>query len=75
MKRWLTGHLDRDAYIRAQEAMVARERQRAARRAQLHNVKSIADPTYVAGLEKVDLETLTGDEISTYSGIFCMDVH
>ena len=51
--------------MRAQEAMVARERQRAARRAQLHNVKSIADPSYVAGLEKVDLETLTGDEIST----------
>lgn len=43
---------------------MTRERQRAARRAQLHNVKSIADPSYVACLEKVALETLTGDELS-----------
>ena len=58
------------AYFAATEADVLRERQRAARRAQLHNVKSVAHPGYIETLEKVDLKTLDGDELSTFSHPF-----
>lgn len=68
MSRMLTGLSERDAYLRTQEATVLRERQRAARRAaQLRNVKSVADPSYVACLEKVALETLAEEELSTFT--------